>query len=90
MASVVQICAVEQIQEFGVLNVVIPGQRHPFANGLARVVFFQFQRTLGVALVRIVLFEHRSEQGILVAEVVIEHALVDACTLRNLVHTRAT
>ena len=46
----------------------------------------QVQGFFRVALVGVIDFQHRTEQIVLVAEVVVEHALVDAGQCRNAVH----
>ena len=78
MPGLVQVGTVEQVHELGVIDVVIPGQRHQFADGFTRLFVFQAHGLLRCALVGVVGFQHGAKEVVLVAKVVVKHPLVDA------------
>jgi hypothetical protein len=85
----VQVLAVEQRDELRVLQVVVPGERDQLANRLDRVDLVEVQPLLGFADVGVGALEHREEQVVLAAEVVVDEALVQARALGDAVHARA-
>jgi len=76
MARAVQVGAVQERHELRMFEVILPGEGHQPADRLGRIDLGQAQRLLGFADMRVSVFEHRKEQVVLVAEVVVQHALV--------------
>ncbi len=71
------------------LEEVVPGELHQALQCRARRQVLEPQAALGVADMGIAVLERRQEQAVLVAEVVIQHALVRAGALGDAVHARA-
>src|SRR5437667_1699843 len=90
VASLVQVFAVEEGHELRVLEVVAPGELHQALQRLARIAVLEVELALSVADVRVAFLQHREEQLLFGAEVVIEHPLVRAGARRDAVDARAT
>src|SRR5688572_2724464 len=86
--ALVQVLAVQQGHEFRMLEEVVPGEGHQAAHRLARIEVLEPERALGVADMRVAPFQRGEEQAFLVAEVVVEHALVRPRARRDAVDAR--
>ncbi len=89
MLRAVQVLAVHQRQELGVLQVVVPGEAHQPLQRRARLQMVEIQLLLGGADVDIGLFQDGLEQPLLAFEVVVDHALVGFRLLGDHVDPRA-
>ncbi len=85
-----EVFAIEQRDEFRMIQVIPPGEFEQSHHAIDRRDIKQMQGLLGSANALIGIFEHRAKQFVLVAEVVIKHPLVDTSTLRDAVHSRTT
>ena len=90
VAGPVQVLAVEQDRERRVLDVVVPGERDEAADRLRRLDLGQVQVLLLAADLLVGALEDREEQILLLAELVVEHPLVDAGAFGDPVHPRTT
>ena len=77
MPRLVQVFAVDQRQEFRVVEIVLPGEAHEARDRLCRGELVEHQPLLGPADIGPRLFENGREQAFLAPEVMIDHALVD-------------
>ena len=83
-----QVLAVEQRDEFGVLEVVIPREGHQPPDRLDGLHGVEVQRLLGTPDIGIHALEDGQEQVVLAREVVVDQPLVDLGPLGNAVHAR--
>jgi hypothetical protein len=88
VAAMLQVFAVEQGEELGVRQVVLPGEFGQPANGLGGRHVGQVQLLLGGTDVGVGGFEHGEEELVLAGEVVVDQALVQAGALGHAVHAR--
>ena len=77
MPAFLQVLAVEQRGELRVREIVVPREPHQAANAFARLQRVELQVAFALADHPVGLFQHREEQVVLVAEVVVDHAHVD-------------
>jgi hypothetical protein len=89
VCSAVQVLAVEQGDEFGMLEVVVPGEGDQPADRLHGLHLVQMQLLLGLANVGVGALEHGQEQVVLAAEVVIDQPLVETGARGDAVHPGA-
>ena len=78
IAGSLQVFRAEEAQEFGVLQKIIPGELDEFPHGVDRIAVAELQANLGGADAGVGFFKDGKIKPILPAEVVIDHALVDA------------
>ncbi len=71
------------------IDEILPGERHQPANAGLGVAVLEVQIEFGGADRRIGLLKHGKIESLLVAEVMIEHALVDAGALGDGVDPRS-
>ena len=89
MARLRQILGVQQRQEFRVAEEIVPGETDQPLDRFRRIEMFQIEPALLDADFLIGAFEHREIEVVLVADVIIEHALVGAGLGRDPVDARA-
>lgn len=80
-AGPVQIFRAEQAEEFRMLEKITPGEECQFADAFLRAAVADMQRAFGGADADIGFLEHSEVELLLVAEIMIEHALVGAGAL---------
>src|SRR6185436_10629485 len=88
MTRLVQVLAVQQRQELGMLQVVVPGERDQALHSLARVQVAQAQARFGAPDMLVARLENREKKRLLVAVVVVQHAFVGAGALGDAVYSR--
>ena len=71
------------------IDEIMPGELDQFAHAVDRVATGQIQSDLGSADRGIGLFQDREIEPVLVAEIIIDHPLVDAGALGDVVDARA-
>ena len=84
-----QVRAVDQGDELGVVEVVCPSEPNKALQGFAWRKVVKLQFLFGVANVQVSFHENRAKQVLLATEVVVDHALVGASLPGDLVHARA-
>src|SRR5690348_15492713 len=89
MARPMLIFFVEQREEFRILQKILPGKRQKPDNRLARAKLFEIELPLGGANVVVSTFKNGEVEGFLVADMVIDHALVCARGFGDTAKTRA-
>ncbi len=89
MARLRQIFGVQQRQKFRIANKIIPGEVDQPLDRPGRIEMFQIKPALLDADFFIGAFEHRQIEIVLLADVIIQHALVGAGFGRDAVDARA-
>ena len=89
MARPRQIFGVQQRQELRVANEIIPGEVDQARNGLRRIEMLQIEPALFGPYLLVGAFQHREVEIVLLADVIIQHALVSAGFGRDPVDPRA-
>ncbi len=84
-----QIFGVQQRQKLGVADEIIPGEVDQPFDRLGRIEMFQIEPALFNPYFLIGAFQHREVKVVLLADVIVEHALVGAGVGRDPVDPRA-
>src|SRR6185369_4155365 len=90
VAALMQVLAVQEANEFRMGKLKAPRELDQPAHAIRRLRLIEFETLLGLAYDLVGAFEHRQEQVVLAAEVVIEHPHVDAGLRGDPVDTRST
>ena len=89
MAGARQVLGVEQRQKFRIAQEVIPGEIDQALDRLGRIEMFEIEPALLGADLLVGAFEHLEIEVVLLADVVVQHALVGAGLGRDPVDARA-
>src|ERR1700674_6129795 len=84
-----QVLAIEQGEEFRVVEKILPGKGDQLADRFDRWQGEQVQLALGVAYGFVSIFQNREEQIVLALKVVIQHALVRPGATRHIFDSRS-
>ena len=85
----VQVLAVDERQEFRVLEVIFPGESNQLFERDLRIEILQVQFLFRATDVEIGLFENGLEQALLALEIVVDHALVGFRLFGDVIDARA-
>jgi hypothetical protein len=84
----VQVLAVHQRDEFRIVEKIFPDEGNQGLGGRNGIKTVELQCRFTLAKLRVSILSHMAEQIVLVAEVMIHHALVGFCPRRDIINPR--
>ena len=87
--GLVQVCGVEQRNEFRVRKVIVPGESDEALDRLRRRQVGQMQLFFGFTNIGVSPFQHGQKEIIFAGKVIVDQALVELDALCNSIHPRA-